>query len=51
MATQIHYVEIVTSSVDGTCKTHVAMHATEIPGQDRFAIYIEGGIEHGDWQV
>jgi len=29
----------------------IAMHATEIPGQGQFAIYVLGGIEHGVWQV
>jgi len=28
-----------------------AMHATEIPGQGKFAIYILGGIEHGLWEL
>ena len=28
----------------------IAMAATEIPGQGRFAIYFLGGIQHGLWQ-
>ena len=29
----------------------IAMPATEIPGQGRFAIFILGGIQHGLWQL
>ncbi len=29
----------------------IAMGATEIPGQGRFAIYFLGGIQHGLWQL
>ncbi len=28
----------------------IALGATEIPGQGKFAIYILGGIQHGLWQ-
>lgn len=28
-----------------------AIHATEIPGHGRFAIYVQGGIEHGLWEL
>jgi predicted enzyme related to lactoylglutathione lyase len=28
----------------------IAMGATEIPGQGKFAIYFRGGIQHGLWQ-
>lgn len=28
----------------------VAMPPTEIPGQGTFAIYVQGGIQHGLWQ-
>ena len=37
---QIHYLEIVTRKVD-----------TEIPGHGTFAIYLQGGIDHGLWQL
>jgi len=29
----------------------IALPATEIPGQGTFAIYIQGGIQHGLWQI
>lgn len=29
----------------------IAMAATEIPGQGRFAIYFQGGIQYGLWQL
>lgn len=30
---------------------YVAMPPTEIPGRGRFAIYLQGGNDHGLWQV
>lgn len=29
----------------------IALPATEIPGHGTFAIYIQGGIQHGLWQI
>jgi predicted enzyme related to lactoylglutathione lyase len=29
----------------------IALPPTEIPGQGKFAIYIQGGIQHGLWQL
>jgi predicted enzyme related to lactoylglutathione lyase len=29
----------------------IAIGATEIPGQGKFAIYVLGGIDHGLWQL
>lgn len=28
----------------------VAMEPTEIPGQGKFAIYVQGGVDHGLWE-
>lgn len=28
----------------------VAMDATEIPGHGKFAIYVQGGVDHGLWE-
>ena len=29
----------------------IALPPTEIPGHGKFAIYVQGGIDHGLWQV
>jgi len=29
----------------------IAMAPTDMPGRGRFAIYIQGGVDHGVWEV
>jgi len=41
--------EAVASATNGGAK--IAMAPTEIPGSGKFAIFIQGGIETGLWQV
>ncbi|MHB1193997.1 MAG: hypothetical protein ACYC6F_13225 [Longimicrobiales bacterium] len=52
---QIHYLEVVTKEVDAVCAAYagseVAHPPTEIPGHGTFAIYIQGGVHHGLWQL
>ncbi len=35
----------------GQAGAEIAMQPTEIPGRGKFAIFIQGGIESGLWQV
>lgn len=63
---RIHYLEIVTDEVDAVCAAYAAANGVafgesaggqvahppmEIPGRGTFAIYIQGRIQHGLWQV
>jgi hypothetical protein len=64
---QIQYLEIVTPDVDAVCATHARLHGVsfsepqaggeiahppmELPGHGKFAIFIQGGVQHGLWQV
>lgn len=54
---RIHYLEIVTKEVDAAVAAavrtgaEVAHPPMEIPGHGTFAIYIQGGVHHGLWQL
>jgi len=48
---KIHYLEIVASDAVTRHGAFVAHPAMEIPGKGTFAIYIQGGADHGLWQL
>jgi hypothetical protein len=62
---QIRYLEVVTKEVDAVCAAYAAANGVhfgeteaqvahppmEIPGHGTFAIYIQGGVHHGLWQL
>jgi predicted enzyme related to lactoylglutathione lyase len=49
---RIYYLEIVTTAVGAVVKAggELAHPPMEIPGHGTFAIYLQGGIDHGLWQ-
>jgi hypothetical protein len=48
---KIHFPEIVASDAVTRHGAFVAHTAVEIPGKGTFAIYIQGGADHGLWQL
>lgn len=55
---KVHHLEIVASDVDAVCAAHaaaqgafIALPPLEIPGKGTIAIYIQGNVDHGLWQL